>query len=446
MGAPVWPPTLVELVPDLDAVRAGGLDVIAKRELPALARACKRLGQTFDTGDPDVEGLLRSAVDALAATEPGRAARLMFGIGQDERSLSMEAREGLAGEQFGIRQRQFQRTRRTQVLNAVAQQILRMMSAASSPDDGQAGYRSPMRSWDEKAWVRAGSRQTYPFEPDLDFFPRSLVPILATSEAQALSEDQVQEILVLWLYNYLHFTVVLEVGPVNEVCQRISSAAFMDWLPNRLKEDALKIYTDEGGHAQMSKELSRSVQEFTALRPVTGHPQFLTDLDRLKRNRLPFQSEFVTLLFVMVSETLITGSLNAIPGDTSVQRAVRDVAKDHAADESRHHSFFTQLLKIIWPRLNPVLRQEAVLLLPGLLRAFLDVDQGAVRRILQRYPIVFPEPGRTMTELVGSQSVERGLQASAKPTLTLFGRVGVFDEPGAIESFERNGFIVEPAA
>jgi len=436
-----WPPSVADLVRDLDLLRSKGWISIEERRLPALTRACARLNFVYASGDPDVEGLVRAAVGDLGNDELGRSAFALFGLDDTSRQLAMSFREEAAGRVMGISQRQFQRTRRSQVMQALARQIVARMTTRV-PSVVSESYRSPFLEWHEKSWVRKGKTQAQEFESNLDFFSRELVPVFDLPEAAQLSEEQVREVLVLWLYNYLDFTVQLEVGPVNYVCQRIHDASFLDWLPVTSKDDALRIYTDEGGHAEMSNELSRRVQLFTGVKPFRIRPQFLVKLDELRRDRLPMERDFVTLLFVIVSETLITGTLSKLPSDATVQPSVRAVAADHASDERRHHAYFAQLLEMIWPRFPKPLRRRAVLLFPILLHAFLDLDREALRNILSRFPSVFREPDVIIANLITSTSVKRKLQESARPSISQLRKAGVLDEAKAIEVFEAAGFSI----
>lgn len=236
----------------------------------------------------------------------------------------------------------FQRRYRHPALRALALEVVKRLS--KPPPD--PSYKSSFEGWHESSYVRSGPKQAAEFEMGRDFYSRALVPILKHPDAEGLNEQQVQEILILSLYNYLEFTVQLETGPVNEICKKIREASFLDWLPIDLKRDALRIYTDEGAHAEMSNDLLSSVRAFMQVPPIAVRPQFLTVLDRLKRRHLDIESDFVTLLFVIVSETLITGSLGQLPKDKAVQQRVSDVAKDHARDEARHHSYFSEVVPL----------------------------------------------------------------------------------------------------
>lgn len=443
MEALEWPPTETELIADLEVLRKPGLRGLGQCPVPALERAALRLDYVLSGDKPHVEALLRWAAESLGSGPDGKAARHLFGLGDDERGIVHSVRFSSAADEYGRSPQTFRRRHLLPLLTQLARQIVQAMTQRNSEE--AVGYRSPFEKWDKEGWVRSRGHNEDPFEPGRDFFSRALVPILDCEEATSLSPDQQREILVYYLYNYLEFTVRLETGPVNDICRKIREASFLEWLPVTMKDDALRIYTDEGGHAEMSNALRRQVQQYTGLKPLRTTPQFLAVLDKLRAERLNIEGDLVTLFFVIVSETLITGSLNKLPQDPTVQTIVRNVAKDHARDEGRHHTYFSQLLMLLWPRLPRPLRRDVVTLLPTLLHAFLDPDRPAIRQILAHYPRVFPRPGETVDEIEHMPSVQRGLQSAAARTLVVLRRAGVLDEPQADQIFEAGGFIMEDA-
>jgi len=441
-----WPPTQGELADELERLRTKGLLTYDPKRYPSLSDACQRADYVLANGDPDIERMLADVTTALGA-DIGRQASALLGVEPDLQTPSSYDRETEAAQRRGVGQRQFQKKYRDSTISAVARAIVKQFTEHTSLEDPSASsYKSPFKDWHEKAWVRHGHQHSYEFDRNLDSWPRDLVPVLKHPNAPLLNENQLQEILILSLYNYLHFTVELETGPVNYIANRIRDTNFLDWLPPTLKNDSLLIYTDEAGHAEMSQELMINVESYTGVAPDTVKPQFLRVLDKLKRERLPVEHDFVTLLFVIVSETLITGSLSKVPDDENVQTVVRDVTRDHAQDERRHHAYFAKLLPLIWQRLPAPLRHEAVLLLPHLLKAFLDIDRAATKRILDRYTSVFPHAGDALVAITSLPEVVSGIQQSAKPTLTLLTREGVMNEPGARDIFEKFGLLEKAAS
>ena len=84
------------------------------------------------------------------------------------------------------------------------------------------------------------------------------------------------------------------------------------------------------------------------------------------------------LLFVIGTETSITGVLSKLPKYEWVVTAVRDVIRDHAKDEAQHSSYFTDVFECVWPQLPFSTRRAVGPLLPEIVHAFLTPDLSSV--------------------------------------------------------------------
>lgn len=301
-----------------------------------------------------------------------------------------------------------------------------------------ATYKSRFDKWDDVAWVRSKEHQDAPFDANLQFFSKSLAILFKHSKVSSSDQNVQRNLLVFHLYTYLEFTVWLEMGPVNEVAQLLGRPDFLPWLPSQMKDDALKIYVDEGGHAQMSRQLMAAVERETGLAPLRLQPTFIHTLDALVEREEPEYRSLIKLFFVIISETLITGTLIDLPKDDTVQQAVRDLARDHASDEGRHHIYFRELFQYVWPRLPHELRLKVGILLPEMILAFLRPDTAALIRILEMFPKEFSPPGEIVEMILNEKSTRDGILRSASPTLEMLEENGVFDDPEIVEVFHSN--------
>jgi len=309
------------------------------------------------------------------------------------------------------------------------------MSAPSSQ------YESKFRTWDQQSWVRAKPRRAANFVPELSFFSEDLSILFTHSAIIGAPSSIKRDLLIQQLYIYLKFTVWLELGPVNEVCDLLRREDFLPWLPAEMKADAFKIYVEEGGHAEMSHTLIREVQAYTQVSPaILPKPAFLDTLDELVVSEEPEYHSLIKLLFVIISETLITGTLNKLPNDAKVQEPIRGLVKDHANDESRHHLYFRTLFEYLWPRLPRALRLKMGQLLPEMIMTFLAPDRRALLAVLELYREQFDAPSRVVEEIISAPRTMAGIEASARPTLIMLRQNGVFDEPRIKNSFEQCGF------
>jgi len=274
---------------------------------------------------------------------------------------------------------------------------------------------SQFKKWDEVSWVRSKDRRIAPFSSNLDFFARQCTGLFSSPEVLTADPVVQRELLVLQLYNYLEFTVWLELGPVNEVCNLIRRPDFLAWLPTQMKDDALRIYVDEGAHAEMCRSLIVAVEDYNRVKSLKLKPSFLDVLDTLVKRELPDFHPLIKLFLVIISETLITGTLSKLPRDHTVQLAVREVVADHATDEGRHHAYFLQLFEYVWHRFPQELRRHIGLLLPEMILAFLEPDARAIGAMLGRFPAVFDIPGKLAADLVRSETTRLGIQSAALP-------------------------------
>src|SRR5213592_3705204 len=127
------------------------------------------------------------------------------------------------------------------------------------------------------------------------FFSSDYSALFLHDEVKGAPENVRRELLVAQLYVYLHFTVVLEMGPVNEVANLLRQPSFLPWLPRAMKEYAHHVYTDEAWHADFSATLISEAIEVTGVPDVTTHPAFL---DTLKQLELAEEPEFRPGLFM----------------------------------------------------------------------------------------------------------------------------------------------------
>ncbi|HEU4509530.1 MAG TPA: AarF/UbiB family protein [Pyrinomonadaceae bacterium] len=300
-----------------------------------------------------------------------------------------------------------------------------------------ASYESQFVKWDELAYIRKKSRRATQFDRDLYFYPQALATLFAHPKVLRSPEHIRRELLVLHLYNFLEFTVRLELGPVNEVNKLLCDEDFLPWLPSQMRDDAFKIYIDEGAHAEMCHRLMGAVQEHTNVKRLRLTPAFLRTLEDLVASEEPEYRPFIKLFFVIISETLITGSLVKLPKDESVQKAVRDLANDHATDEGRHHAYFRKVFEYVWPRLPRETKRKVGTLLPDMMLAFLQPDKAGLTRMLELFPEEFPSPAQIVEEVVDYNSIRNGILTSASPTLKMFRENRVFEDPVIDRAFDR---------
>lgn len=304
-------------------------------------------------------------------------------------------------------------------------------------------YRSAFRSWDTRAWVRSKPHQPTDFDDGRAFFTPEVVPLLALPEAAGLSRDAVDDLCARHLQWHLAMTVSLELGPVNDAVLVIrEQPAF----PKELRHDALRLYADEAGHAEMSAAMADAVERSTGIgAPATTAP-FVRRARAAVAEAPEETRDAVRLIAAFVSETLISMTLTRVPYDDRVQHGIRRLISDHADDERRHAVLFRDVFARLWPGLDPDVRRSAGVLIPDLVHAFLAPDPAELAAAAAAHPEAFGDPAeaaRTAGELATTTGAYAG---AAEPTLRVLHEHGAFDDPDVAAAFVRRGLFPDVGA
>ncbi|MDQ0424643.1 diiron oxygenase [Cellulomonas iranensis] len=300
--------------------------------------------------------------------------------------------------------------------------------------DGAAtpGYRSPFAAWDRSASVRSSPRRVLA-STELDLFPEDLVPVAGHPVVGRLRPELRRRLLTQQLHRYLGFTAKLEYLVVNHVVLGIAHGSIEVPVPDEMRFDALRIYTDEAYHALFSVDLGRQVTARTGIAPRGGRPFFLVRLDALKARHDPSLAGLVDLLFTIVSETLISATLTDVARSTSVEPSVAALVRDHAVDEGRHHAYFAQYLRHLWAALDAGERRFAACLFPELIDVFLRPDTADVGDELLGYGLSRDEVNEVLADTFDEQVRASYNRATAARLLGYLDDVGVFDDPRALD-------------
>jgi hypothetical protein len=304
-------------------------------------------------------------------------------------------------------------------------------------------YTSKFRAWEERASVRNKPMRTLSGPPDgLLYFPPELAPIVNHKLVQARGEAAMAELLARRLNTYLDFTTELEQHTVNPTCAAISRGRTGLTLPDAMRSDAFKIYTDEAWHAQFSDHLRRQVIRQAGLpdqQPPT--PAFVARLRRIECE-LPLRlRQLARVLFAIISETLISAILSDIPKDPRLVQAVRRLVMDHAIDEGVHHAYFARLLQYVWPQLGSADRRLLGVCLPRVIRAFLDPDVDLLLTILHQGGFSADEAEGIVAESYPPDVVDEAVNRDAKATLRHLAVVGVFEDSLIVDHFANAGLF-----
>jgi len=327
----------------------------------------------------------------------------------------------------------------------VKSQIVKRLKSMSTDYPGKSEYKSYLKNWDTAAGVRSRPhRQLDNSEPlTKSYFSRDFVPISKHAEICALEKTVQEEILTQHLYRYLRFTSVLEHVVVNNVAMAIAQDCLSVDLPEEMIFDAYKLYCDEAYHAYFSIDLLRQVQHQSGITPkLLRWPNFVIKLREIQHQMPNLEAQkLVEIFFVIVSETLISGTLVGLPQEESVVTAVRDIVRDHSLDEGKHHQYFASLLRILWPKLTTTQKKTVGPILPQLIFNFLTPDVDSITHELQTYKLSNKKIEQIIAETYPPKMITEYTKRASKVTLRHFEVAGVFEEPFTNEAFQKSGLI-----
>ncbi|MGW7406429.1 diiron oxygenase [Streptomyces sp. NPDC054833] len=303
---------------------------------------------------------------------------------------------------------------------------------------------SPLDGWYEKAGVRTDPRRVIgdELEAGKTLFPEKLIPYLDHPLVRTLEPRQRFALIARHLYQYMLFTMHFETSVVNRAAGRIADGTSGLHLPSSVRLDAYKIYCDEAYHALYSLDVVEQVSEATGVEtPDYDFAPFLGRLDAIGAEVLPGEPVLVQLLQVVVFETLVTSILKDIPKDPSVVGTVREVVRDHAEDEGRHHAYFAAFFKELWQGMSPALRVRAARCLPELVSRSLTPDLVPVRSSLGAAGLGDAAVREIVADCYAPEQLRRGVRSSARHTFHLFESVGVLDVAGARDACTSAGLL-----
>jgi hypothetical protein len=299
-------------------------------------------------------------------------------------------------------------------------------------------YASKFGNWENRASVRnKPPRILMESSPATVFFPPEAVPAVSDPLVAQRGPAVAQRLLVHSLYQYLHFTTVLEQVAVLPVAARISlDRAGVPALPAAMRADAFKITTDEAWHAQSSHDFTERVAAVTGIAAsAVVEPRFARLLARLRDGFDVADRPLVDLVFAVVSETLVSSLLADLPFDRRLPEPVRALVADHAADEGRHHSYFRAFLRCLWPRLTGAQRRLIGPRVPELVEVFLHPDLDAVRAALAASGFTAAESAIIVRRSYPPGAPVFDVAPAARATVRAFREVDALEDTATREAF-----------
>lgn len=317
----------------------------------------------------------------------------------------------------------------------------------ASPPSGWAD-RFTLRDWDNRAAVRT-SKHTYLLSPNVEqqletrhWFPPAFLPYLNHPAVKDAGRAISHRLSANHLVHFLDYTTLLEHRIVNRSVETIVHGELGVCIPQRMKNAALQLYTDEGYHALFSNSLAEQIAAFYGLADRPVMPQRITRLNALLERTPDRHQPLAWFLTGFVSETIIAKDLLDICRDALVC-GVQEMLKDHLADEARHSRYFCEVFHHLWLHLNSAQRLFCAGLLPEIIRVFFEVDERWLRASFRSVGLSETSCTDIIEGLCDAQACLHRARSGASATLSALKKAGFFDLPYNRRLFTKAGLFDE---
>ncbi|KMZ11449.1 hypothetical protein BHUM_05391 [Candidatus Burkholderia humilis] len=223
------------------------------------------------------------------------------------------------------------------------------------------------------------------------------------------------------LTDYLFRTERVEIEIVNRALTHLLT---QEDLPQPLRTDLLKIYTDEAYHVLVMAEFGLKISNLTGFEMLRRDFAGLNRITQEINSATSGEESLACLTAAIVTETLISGTLRRA-NDDSVYAPVRAVLSDHARDESYHHAAFSRLGKSLLPRLTATQREIVEYIVPIAIREFLTPDVNNVIEDLSALGLSNSQIEEIIVPLIDERSLQESLRSASVATRRLFEGVGI---------------------
>ena len=298
--------------------------------------------------------------------------------------------------------------------------------------------RDPVDNFGKSAWYWHRSVRS-PLDSGGLYFSPDHVPILRDAALQALSDDQLQEVLAGHLAMLLRFTVWLEMNPVLQVCQSIFEGRFARLaLPEPTRQLALHIITDEVSHTDLCFEYLRQLEQSVPVPNIDVEGFHQRGLQAFVDATPEDFRNIAMLAYVVASETTFTSALDIAPTDQRVRRQIRELLRDHADDERRHQEYFSGILRSLWVATQASERKALAELLIRALETFLWPDPELLNESIAC--LIPAQSHQIVDRVMHSQDLLRELRRSAEPMIVVLREVGAFHDADIVDVFTASRF------
>lgn len=317
---------------------------------------------------------------------------------------------------------------------------------------GHDRYTSFSQAWHAKAGVRSNP-ETYDLglstSSAFDNGGRSwhlptYAGILQHPALDTLTAQQQEYVRGTQLLEFVTKQSRFEVDYVNWVASRLAHGKYLFKLPENLKLDALKIYTDEAYHAYYTQKIAFQITEFYGI-CENDIAKYVDDFyQRTETMFADFPEQhrsLIMLAFVIAGETQIVSDISEQMKGI-VFEPIREMFRDHMRDEVFHAHYFSKVFEHCWPQLTASEKETMGLSFCTALEILSAPRTSIYHFSLGKIGYPADEIARFIRETYDNEHwlIHRAKER-IKPTVELLSKHGVLDIPSVMGSFKERGYL-----
>lgn len=236
-------------------------------------------------------------------------------------------------------------------------------------------YRSFAADWEHQATIRTRPRRLLEDDDKL-IYPLCRQPLVLSAGFLEHCPQWRDFVLVQTLYKFLNDVVIFETEIVDRTARSIAKNRFSIPFPTACRYDAMTVVVDEDYHALVALDFMQQTQEKTGIAPLPLPAAIeLSRAIPIAQAQAPAHlRDAVELVCVAIAENTVTHDVAAFAKDDGVKQSVRGLMADHLADEGRHASFWTCLVRLYWQTASEEDRDGIARTLPVFLQHYLTND------------------------------------------------------------------------
>ncbi|MDR9863792.1 MULTISPECIES: diiron oxygenase [Pseudomonas] len=306
--------------------------------------------------------------------------------------------------------------------------------------------RFTLGDWNSHASVRV-SQDDYQLPEDVQqqletryWFPPAFLPYLSHPAIEAEGRAVLHRLTANHLVHFLDYTTLLEHRIVNRAVETIIHGELPAFVPPRMKNAALQLYTDEGYHALFSHRLAEQIAALYGIAERPVMPLRITRFNALIARTSASNRPLAWFLLGFVSETIIARELLDVCRESLVS-SVNDMLRDHLTDEARHSRYFAEVFHYLWLTLNSRQRTFSAKTLLEIITLFFEVDERWLQKSLHGAGIGETAVREILDSLTHRQASCQRAKNGATATLDALRKAGFFALPNNQKLFAKAGLI-----